>query len=410
LPEFFHVVEPSVVFSLLASFGRTGIEHVGLEEALDRVLAQEVRAEEDLPYGPRATMDGYAVRAADTFGSTENSPTLLALAGRVEMGKLPGFALSSGQACEIPTGGFLPDGADAVVMIEYADRLSERAIEVRRPVTAGENVLGKGGDVVAGKVVLGPGRRLRPHDLGLLAGLGVCQVAVHQRPKVFLVSTGDEIVPANQKPAPGQVRDINRYSISALVTRAGAEVTGFRLVQDIADKLGRALEEGLGSSDAVVLSGGSSVGERDTLVEAVGRFAGAELLAHGIAISPGKPTLLARIAGKPVFGLPGHPVSAMIVAQVFLVPFLRFLQGEALLPGPEGTKREAILATSVPSVSGRQEFVRVRLEEQNGTLYARPVFGRSSMLSSMVDADGLIVVPTHTEGLARGTKVEVTLF
>ncbi len=412
MAEFFRVVELSMVFSEMTSFDRMGIECVCIEEALGRILADNVIATEDMPPWPRATMDGYAVRASDTFGSSDATPTLLTVVGKVEMGLFPTCEIAHGEACYIPTGGFLPKGADAVVMIEYVGQVGDTAIEVNRPVTTGENVLDTGWDVARNEVVLRRGRRLRPQDLGLLAGLGIGSVRVFKRPKVFLVSTGDEVVPLDQLPRLGQVRDMNRYSLGALVKAAGGQIVGFRLVPDTVEALRTVLQQGLQQADVVVLSGGSSVGERDVVVEVVKGFDSAEVLVHGIAMRPGKPTLLARINGKAVVGLPGHPVSALMVGYVFLVPFLRFLHGEdeVPVPGPHGEKKEAILTTSIASAPGQQEYVRVCVEDRQGVLYARPMFGKSSMISTMVKSDGVIVVPLCAEGLAQGTKVEVILF
>jgi molybdopterin molybdotransferase len=410
MPEFFRVVTPSQVFAELASFRRIGSQRVWIEDALLRVLDEEVIAEEDLPPSPRSTMDGYAVSAADTFGASASLPSFHMVVGHVQMGVSPEFQVGAGEAAEIPTGGFLPAGTDAVVMVEFTNVVGDGTIEVVRPVTVGENVLGRGEDVRAGDVLLPRGRRLRPQDLGLMAGLGRTEVSVFRRPKVVVLSTGDEVVPITETPRPGEIRDINSYSLSALVRSSGSEVLSYGIVSDEAHLLRQALEKAVFEGDAVVVSGGSSVGARDLVVEVVASLPRAEVLVHGVAVSPGKPTLLVRVDGKAVFGLPGHPVSAMIVAQVFLVPFLRFIEGEDLEAGPQGRKVQAILATSVASVQGREEYVRVRLEHKDGRLYAWPVFGKSSMLSTMVKSDGFMIVPIHAEGLAQDEMVDVILF
>ncbi|MEW6439537.1 MAG: gephyrin-like molybdotransferase Glp [bacterium] len=410
MTEFFRVVTPDEIFEQLASFRRVGTERVRLEDAGARVLASEVASGEDQPPWPRSTMDGYAVKAADTFGATDALPGLLSVSGRVEMGKMPGFEIRPGQAAGIPTGGFLPAGADAVVMIEYTNPAGDGSLEVTRPVTAGENVMGRGEDVARGEILLRPGRRVRPQDAGLMAALGMADVEVFRRPRVAICSTGNEIVPMTQVPAPGQIRDANSYSVGSLVKAAGGEPLRLGIVQDEAALLEEAIRRGTAEGDVMVLSGGSSVGERDLLVEVVGALPGARVLAHGVAISPGKPMLLADVAGKALIGLPGHPVSATVVAQVFLLPFLRYIGGEDLVAGLSGRKVKAVLATSVASVQGREEYVRVRLEVRDDVWYAHPVFGRSGMLSTLVRSDGLVRVPLHAEGVARGEEVEVTLF
>jgi molybdopterin molybdotransferase len=410
VPEFFKVVTPEQVFEALSGFSRLGVETVPLDDALGRVCGADIASPEDLPPLPRSTMDGFAVRAADTFGASDSIPAFLDVAGAVAMGRLPDVDIGRNQAAAIPTGGFLPQGADAVVMVEYTAPAGKGAIEVSRPVTAAENVLGKAEDVAAGEVVIPVGRRLLAQDIGLLAGLGITEVAVYRRPRAAVISTGDEIVPVTEVPSPGRIRDINAHSIAALVRSAGGEAEMFDSVPDDPAQLRAALETALASADVVALSGGSSVGERDHMVSVVTSLSGAVVHAHGIAISPGKPTLVASVGGKPVFGLPGHPVSALVVAQVFFAPFIRYLEGEALKRGPAGARVRAVLVASVHSAQGREEYVRVKMEERQGGFGARPVFGKSGMLSTLVKADGFVVVPIHTEGIPAGEMVDVILF
>jgi len=409
VPEFLRVITPDELVAVLAGFPRPAPAAVPIDEAAGRVLAADLVAPEALPDRARATMDGYAVRAADTFGASDALPTPLAVIGAVEMGSLPAFAIGAGQAAAIPTGGYLPAGADAVVMIEAVTAAGAQAIEVHRPVTAGENVLSRGEDVAEGDVLLAAGNVVRPHDVSLAAALGVLELTVHRRPRVAVLSTGDEIVPIDQTPRPGEIRDSNAHGLQALVVAAGAEALPLGIVADERRELDRALRSALEQADVVVLSGGSSVGQRDLAVDAIAALPGAEVLAHGVAISPGKPTLLARCGGTAILGLPGHPVSALVVANVFLVPFLRYLAGAAMRKGPVGPRVAATLATSLASEHGREEYVRVRLDLTVDPPLAVPVFGRSSMLSTLLRADGLIVVPLHAEGLAQGVTVEVTL-
>ena len=410
MPEFFKVVTPEQVFAALSGFSRLAVETVPLDDALGRVCGAEIASSEDLPPLPRSTMDGFAVRAADTFGTSDSIPAFIDVAGAVAMGQLSGIALGRNQAAAIPTGGFLPQGADAVVMVEYTSPAGEGAIEVSRPVTTGENVLCRAEDVASGDVVIPSGKRLFPQDIGLLAGLGITEVVVYRRPLAAVISTGDEIVPITATPPPGRIRDINAHSIAALVRSSCGEAAMFDSVPDDPAELRAALEKALASADVVALSGGSSVGERDHMVRVVTSLPDAIVHAHGIAISPGKPTLIASVGGKPVFGLPGHPVSALVVAQVFLAPFIRYLGGEALKPGPAGARVRAVLAASVHSAQGREEYVRVKIEDKQGQISARPVFGKSGMLSTLVKADGFVVVPIHMEGIPAGETVDVILF
>jgi len=410
LPEFFKVASAQQIFDSLAGFARLTLEQIDLEHALGRVLGRDIISREELPPRARSTMDGYAVRAEDTFGASDAVPALLKVAGSVAMGSLPDMPVAPGQAAEIPTGGFLPEGADAVVMVEYTNPLGHGEIEVTRPVTRADNILERAGDVALGETVLSAGTRLRPQDVGMPAGLGITEITVFKKPRVAIISTGDEIIPVTETPSPGQIRDINSYALRALVESVGAVPIACGIVRDEPYLLKSALANALEAADVVVVSGGSSVGERDHIVEVVNSFPEVEIYAHGIAISPGKPTLLAEVQGKPVFGLPGHPVSAVIVAQVFLLPFLKYLEGEELKKEPTGQRISAVLATSVHSPHGREEYTRVKLERERDGLVARPVFGKSGMMSTLVKADGFFVIPIHAEGVAAGEVIDVYLF
>ena len=410
MPEFFKVASPQQIFDSLAGFSRLTLEQIALEPALGRVLGRDIVSREELPPHARSTMDGYAVRAEDTFGASDAVPALLEIAGHVAMGSLPDIPIAPGRAAEIPTGGFLPEGADAVVMVEYTNPLGPGEIEITKPVSRGENVLERAGDIGLGETVLAAGTRLRPQDVGMLAGLGVTEMTVFKKPRVAIISTGDEIIAVTERPSPGQIRDINSYAISALVESIGAQPVPRDIVRDEPALLTSALASALEEADVVVISGGSSVGARDHILDVVSGFSEVEIYAHGIAISPGKPTLLAKVQGKPVFGLPGHPVSAIVVTQVFLLPFLKYLEGEELKKEPTGQHVSAVLATSVHSPHGREEYTRVKLEREQDGLIARPVFGKSGMMSTLVKADGFFIIPIHAEGVAAGEAIDVYLF
>lgn len=408
MAEFLHVITTDQFTEKLSRFPRLASERVSLDDSWQRNLAEDVVAPEDLPVRARSTVDGYAVRAEDTFGVSDATPALLEVVAAVEMGAMPDFVIRAGQAAQIPTGGFLPDGADAVVMVEYTNQVGEDRVEIVRPSAARANVVAKGEDVRTRETVVSVGRSLRPYEIGLFAALGIKDVMVYRRPRVAIFSTGDEVIAIERTPQPGQIRDANAHSIAALVRAAGGEAICFDIVPDSAGKLRAALEDGLAQADIVALSGGSSVGMRDLMLDAVAGLPEAEVLAHGVAIRPGKPTLLADRKGTAIFGLPGHPVSALIVAQVFLIPFLKYLQGDDLKKGPLGRRLKAVLTTSIHSTLGLEEFVRVRLEDAaDGGYCAHPVFGKSGMLSTMVKADGIVVVPMRVEGIAKGETVEV---
>ncbi|MEW6335727.1 MAG: gephyrin-like molybdotransferase Glp [Thermodesulfobacteriota bacterium] len=409
MTEFFKVVTPERVFEALSGFPRLPVVTVPVDDALGRVCGADIASPEDLPPLPRATMDGYAVRAADTFGASDSVPAFLDVTGSVAMGRIPDMTIGKNQAAAISTGGFLPRGADAVVMVEYTGQAGEGAIEVSRSVTSGDSILGQAEDAARGECVIPAGKRLLPQDIGLLAALGITRVPVYRRPVAAVISTGDEIIAITEEPPPGRIRDINTHSLAALVRASGGDADPFAIVPDDPVLLRAALERAL-VDDIVVLSGGSSVGERDHMLATVASMPGAEVHAHGIAISPGKPTLIASVGGKPVFGLPGHPVSALMVAQVFLAPFIRYLEGEALEGRPQGPSLRAVLADSVHSAQGREEYIRVKIEVGRAGVRARPVYGKSGMLSTLVKADGFFVVPIHTEGIPAGEAVDVYLF
>ncbi len=385
-------------------------EAVPLDTAYGRTLARDVGAGEDLPGFRRSAMDGFAVRAKDTFGATESLPALLEITGEVSMGRVPEVEVGAGQAVRIATGGMLPPGADAVVMIEYCHCLDQRTIEVARAVSPLENVIQPDDDVRRGETVLTRGSLLRPQDVGVLAGLGLTEVAAVRRPRVAVLSTGDEVVPVERAPGPGEVRDVNSHTLAAFCRSLGAVPVVLGLAPDRFESLREKAELGLQKADSLWISGGSSVGTRDMTVQVMESFPGMEILAHGVSISPGKPTIFARMGAKTVWGLPGHAASALVVAEVLLSPFIRRLAGEAHWPSPRIPGVEAELARNIESAQGRDDFIRVRLISVERRLVAEPLFGKSGLISPLVEADGLVRVDRFTEGLYQGSVVEVMPF
>jgi len=407
---FFRVVTTDEARQRLAEFDPVGVETVRVAAALGRVLADDLVAAVDLPHFHRANMDGYAVRAQDTFGASGSIPAYLRLAGIVEMGETATRPLRKGEAVRIATGGMLPPHADAVVMIEYADEVGDGTVEVHRSAAPWEHVLRIGEDIARGQPMFARGRRLRARDLGALTGIGLTRVKVFRRPRAALISTGDEIVPPDVDPRPGQVRNINAYSLAAMAAEAGAVVTDLGVVRDRRADLRRALERALAKHDVVLISGGSSVGAKDITLEIIGSFARSEIVFHGISVAPGKPTILARALGTPVLGLPGHPQSALVIFDVFGAPLLRILGGEerAAAFAPRRTVR-ARLAQNVASQPGREDYVRVSLAETAGQCVATPLAGKSGAVFNLVRADGLVCIPASAEGLDAGASVEVIL-
>lgn len=407
--QFLKTVDRPEFLSLLAAFPATEAEMVEFRFASGRILAEDLISPEDLPPGDRSSMDGYAVRARDVFGASESNPAYVESVGSVEVNLRPGFAVGPGECAWIPTGGFLPEGADSVVMVEVTEELGTGTIEIRQSVAPGENVMHKGEDAAAGETVLRAGTRLRPQEVGLLAALGIPEVRVHRRPRVAILSTGDEVVPVEKAPAPGQVRDVNSHTVACLVVEAGGEPLAGGIVGDDLERLTEAIGKALAESDLVILSGGSSKGTRDLTIEAIEALPESEVLVHGVRLSPGKPTILAQVAGKPVLGLPGQVGSAQVVMAVLGQPLVRRLAGdvrafdETLRPC-----RRARLARNVGSRQGREDYVRVRLERgEDGNLLAHPVMGKSGLLRTLLQSDGLLCIPGDSEGVREGAEVDV---
>jgi molybdopterin molybdotransferase len=384
---------------------RTPAETIPLTDALHRIPAAPVTAAHPLPGFARSTVDGYAVRAADTYGVSEGLPGYLDVAGAIRMGAAPDVAVSPGTAVAMPTGGMLPPGADAVVMIEYTAEAMSGTIEVVRPVAPGDGVIRADEDAAPGTAIVPAGRPLRAQDLGMLAAAGVTSVTVHARPVVTVFSTGDEVVPPDTAALmPGQVRDATAVALAALITEAGGDPVPGGIVADDPGLLEAALRLALGGSDLIVVSAGSSVGARDETAAAVGRLGEPGIWCHGLAIKPGKPTLLAECADVPVIGLPGNPRSALVVFRLIGMPLVRLVAG-CTLPPAEATVR-ARLDRDLASATGRLDVVQVRVS--GGC--ASPVFGMSALLSVLTMADGYVIIPEEATGLAAGTEVDVTLY
>lgn len=421
MPEGREFFTTKTVAEALAGFRparRTRTETVPLSAALRRVTAEPVIAPHPLPGFARSTVDGYAVRAADTYGASEGLPGYLTVTGAVRMGAAPDVTVTPGNAVSMPTGGAIPDGADAVVMIEYTAEAMEGTIEVVRPVAPGEGVVRADEDAAEGEELIRGGRMLRPQDLAMLAAAGVTSVRVHARPVVTIFSTGDEVVPPQtQALKPGQVRDATASALAALVTDAGGTPVHGGIVSDDPGALERALRKALPDSDLIVISAGSSVGTRDETASAVAALGPPGIWCHGLAIKPGKPTLLAESGagpgsqenpggthGIPVIGLPGNPRSALVVFRLIGMPLIRLVGGCAVTP-PEPSTR-ARLSRDLASATGRLDVVQVTVD--NGV--ATPLFGVSALLSVLTDADGYIVIPEEATGLDAGTEVDVTLY
>jgi molybdopterin molybdotransferase len=396
---------------LLLAVEPVEVEKISSVKARGRVLAEDLRSAVDLPHFHRAAMDGYAVKARDTFGASQSLPAYLKLAGVVEMGKEAAEPLAPGAAMRISTGGMMPPDADAVVMVEYTDETDGGLVEVHRGVSPGQNVIQIGDDIKKGELVFARGRRLRAHDLGALTGVGISSVPVYKQPRVALISTGDEIVDADTDPRPGQVRNINQHSLAGLIEECGGELKDWGVIRDDRKALQQAIGAALEWGDVVLLSGGSSMGAKDIALETILSFPDSEFIFHGISIAPGKPTIFARACGKPILGLPGYPVSALVIFDLFAAPLIRRLAGEnaAALERFSKTVR-AKLKTNVASQVGREDYVRVTLERQSDGLLATPLPSKSGAIFTLVKADGMVRIDMNQDGLEQGEEIEVILF
>ncbi len=430
MPEFFNVLPPDEARTLLLSHLTAVLppQTIATEEALGRVTAVPITAPHPLPAFRRSTMDGYAVKAADTYGASASLPAFLQVVGEVAMGHPAAITLQTGQAALVHTGGMIPETADAVVQVEHTQVVSNQLsvtsnqspvsspqsppfpyeIEILKAVAVGQNVLQVGEDVAEQAEILPAGRLLRPQDLGGLLALGIIEVSVSRRPRVAILATGDEVVPPDQWAGPGQIRDINSATVAGLVRQAGGVPVLGGIIPDDFDALQTAARDALDSADMLVMSAGSSVSARDMTVQVIEGLGQPGVLLHGVATRPGKPTIVGAVGPKPAIGLPGNPVSAMVQFDMFGVPAIYHLQGMRTMP-----KRGLVwarLAQNIASESGREDYVPARLADGDEGLTAVPVFGKSNLIYTLVNADGLIKVPLNKGGLLAGEWVEVRLF
>lgn len=382
-------------------------EKVSLQEAYYRITYEDVLAPEDLPGFNRSTVDGFAVKAMDTFGAKESSPAYLTIKGEIPMGGIPAFSIFNGQCASIATGGMLPEGADAVVMIEHVNIVSEDLIEVLRAVSPWENVIFKDEDVRKGEVVIRAGKRLKPQDIGALAGLGITEVIVSKKPIVSIILTGDEIVPHTERVSPGQVRDVNSFTLAGLAQKAGAIPIKFGIVKDNYSEIKATVQEAYRVGDIIIITGGTSAGIKDMTARIIDELGSPGVLFHGASIKPGKPIIGGVCNGKPVFGLPGHPVAVYLCFELFVRPLIEHMMGLE----EKSFKRvvKAKMARSIHSQSGREDFIRVSLEERNGQLWAVPLLSKSGLIMSLVKADGIVHITSQLLGVEEGQEVYVEI-
>lgn len=410
-PEFFQVMPVSDALRQLDALWQPAarVETIATADALDRILAAHIASPEQVPAFRKSTVDGYALRAADTFGASQSLPAFLTVGGELAMGEAPALDVGAGAALLIHTGGMLPASADAVVMIEHTQASGAGEIEVLRAAAPGENVIQAGEDIGADQRILPARQRLRAQDIGGLLAVGIASVDVLRRPRIGILSCGDELLPpeAAAPPPHGKVRDINAYTLSALAQQLGAAPLRLGIATDDFADYQRWARDGFAACDILLLSAGSSVSARDYTRDVIDSLGRPGILQHGLATKPGKPTILALCDNKPVIGLPGNPVSALLVARQLLPPLVaRF--GGVQVEAPRLVS--ARLSQRVASVTGREDWVALRLSEDESGLRAAPVFGKSNLIFTLVAAHGLLRVPLNTGGYDAGALVDVELF
>lgn len=435
MPEFIRLLPPVDARGLLLNQVRPiqDIESLPTLDAVGRICARAVYSPIHLPIFPRATVDGYAMRAEDTYGASDSLPAYLSLTGEIQMGTEAGISVAPGQCVLIHTGGMLPEGANAVVMLEHTQVSRPAEIEVSRACAVGENVIQPGEDIEAGQLALQAGQRLGVAEIGGLMAMGITEIGVTRRPRVALISSGDEVIPPQATPLPGQVRDVNSYSLSVLVEEAGGVAQRMGIIPDQEQALLQATRQALEIHDLVVITAGSSASARDLTSQVIQALGSPGVLVHGVNLKPGKPTILASCQGKPVIGLPGNPVSALVAARLFLIPVI-----ERLLGQPDNRLHASVaarLAVNLPSQAGREDWIPVKLVDKRrktsfdyaqdasagarnayqpvsdrvAELVAEPIHGRSNLIFNLVLADGLVCIPASATGLSAGEQVEVFL-
>lgn len=407
MPEFLNLKPPQEALeTLFTHYPPKGKgETIPVEDSLGRVVFAPVKAAHPLPSFRRSTVDGFAVHAEDTYGASESLPAYLPVTGEVPMGAAPAFSLEKGTCALIHTGGMLPEGANAVVMVEYTQQARENELEILRTVAVGENVLQVGEDVQEGQAVIPAGARIRPAEIGGMMALGVNEVTVSARPRVGIISSGDEVVHPSEEIGPGKVRDVNSYTLQALVRQAGGEPVLYGIVPDRRETMAEVVGKAHAECDLVVVTAGSSASARDLTSLVIDSLGEPGVLVHGVNVRPGKPTILGVCDGKPVVGLPGNPVSALVIAGLFVVPLIHRMLGlaaEAFRP-----VMQAKLKINLASQAGREDWVAVRLEETDGEMYADPIFGKSNLIFTLARADGLVKIPADANGIAAGEPVQV---
>lgn len=380
-------------------------ELVNILDAVDRTLAVDVISDINVPEFNRSTVDGYGIMVEDSHGATQTIPSILNILGEVKMGEISNIKIRPGEAIYIPTGAMVPEGATGVIMIENTEKMGEDTLLLNKPISKGENMVYIGDDIKKDELTLEKGRVINAEVVGTLAALGIPKVEVYKKPRFYIISTGDEIIDIDEELTPGKIRDINSYALQVLVEKAGGEVVNKSIIKDNYELLRGEVAKALESSDIVLISGGSSVGTRDYTDKVINSFGGKGVLSHGLSIKPGKPTIIGDCDGKLVIGLPGHPVSSIIVFMALIEDYMDKKLGNKKI-------RPAIMATmeyNFPSSPGRETYQMVKLRYEDGKYYATPTHGKSGMISLLSQSQGYIVIKLHEEGIYKGEERQVFL-
>lgn len=382
-------------------------EEVELLNSMDRVIYEDIISQINVPNFRRSTVDGYAVNSKDVAGASESMPAMMNYKGEVLMGKIPEVNMDfPGDCVYVPTGGMIPEGADSVVMVEYTERVHEDTVLINKPTTYGEKVVEIGEDIAKEEVIIKKGKRLRPYEIGVLSSLGITKVPVCRKPKVAIISTGDEIVDPNKEPKLGQVRDINSYILQASIIEDGGIPINYGIIRDDFNLLKNTVEKAIEDTDIVLISGGSSVGKKDVTIDVINSLGDPGVFVHGIAIKPGKPTIIGKAKDKIVFGLPGHPLSAAIVYKIIVKHYIDKIAGAKEDVFPIICK----FNINYHSAKGREEYLPVTLNWEGDEIIASPVFSKSGLISGFSKAYGFIKIDKNLEGIKKDEKVFVYRF
>lgn len=384
-------------------------ERLKIDDCYGRIAGADIFSPEDLPAFPRSTVDGYALNSADTFGASESCPAYITIKYDIAMGAVPDFKVQKLESARIPTGGMLPSGADAVVMLEHAQIVSDDMIEVIKSAAPGENVIQKGEDLGIHEIMIHKGSKIRAQDIGSLAGVGITEAVIFKKPRVSIISSGDEIVAHDMPVNLGQIRDINSFMLMGMINDCGGIAIKKGIFRDEYEILKDILMKSLSDSDMVLISGGTSAGTKDMVADIINDIGTPGVLFHGLSLKPGKPMIGGVIENTPIFGLPGHPVAVAVCFDLFIKPVLNVLSG---LNNDKFEHKTitAKMAKNVASAAGREDHIRVFIENKDGEFIAHPILGKSGLISVLIRAEGTVIIPHNKMGLDAGDEVIVRLF